>query len=338
MVKKIAKISGITLGVLLLLAIAIPYFFEDQIKARIERALNESVDATIRFEDADLSLFRNFPKATVSIEKMAIINKAPFEGDTLVAFDELHLKMGIGELFNGADEPLSVESIATKNGLLNIIINKEGIGNYSIALKDKKSTESQSKSKPLALKIQSYEIANYTFRYTDESSKLKMQLDSIQHSGIGDFRNSVLDLDTQTTTSVSLSMDKMNYMNRVPITLKAILGIDLNQSKYSFKKNEAKINDLPLNFNGFIQMAANRQIYDLTFETPTSDFKNFLGLIPAAYRSSIENVKTSGTFGVKGFAKGQLTETSVPKFSIAIASDNASFQLSNLVSHIIGRV
>ncbi|WP_297512089.1 AsmA-like C-terminal region-containing protein [Flavobacterium sp.] len=330
MVKKIAKITGITLGVLLLLAFAIPYFFEDQIKARIERALNESVDATVRFEDADLSLFRNFPKATVSIEKMAIINKAPFEGDTLVAFDELHLKMGIGELFNGADEPLSVESIATKNGLLNIIINKEGIGNYSIALKDKKSTESQSKSKPLAFKIQSYEIANYTFRYTDEGSKIKMQLDSIQHSGIGDFRNSVLDLDTQTTTSVSLSMDKMNYMNRVPITLKAILGIDLNQSKYSFKKNEAKINDLPLNFNGFIQMAANRQIYDLTFETPTSDFKNFLGLIPAAYRSSIENVKTTGTFGVKGFAKGQLTETSVPKFSIAIASDNASFQYPNL--------
>ncbi len=78
MVKKIAKISGITLGVLLLLAFAIPYFFEDQIKARIERALNESVDATVRFEDADLSLYRNFPKATVSIEKMAIINKAPF--------------------------------------------------------------------------------------------------------------------------------------------------------------------------------------------------------------------------------------------------------------------
>lgn len=330
MFKKIAKITGITLGVLLLLAFAIPYFFKDQIKARIEKAINESVDAKVSFEDADLSLFRNFPKATVSIEKMAIINKAPFEGDTLVAFEELHLKMGIGELFNDDNEPLQIESIATKNGLINIIFNKEGIGNYDIALKDKKPSESSEESKPLALKINSYAVENYTFRFTDQGSKIKMQLDSINHTGVGDFSNAVLDLDTQTSTKVSLRMDKMNYMNQVPVTLQAVLGIDLNQSKYSFKKNEAKINDLPLKFNGFIQMTEKAQNYDLTFETPTSDFKNFLGLIPAAYRSSIDNVKTTGAFSVKGFAKGQLSETTIPKFNIAIASKNASFQYPNL--------
>ena len=47
MLKKIAKITGITLGVLLLAAFAIPYFFKDQIKARIEKALNESVNAKV---------------------------------------------------------------------------------------------------------------------------------------------------------------------------------------------------------------------------------------------------------------------------------------------------
>ena len=68
----------------------------------------------------------------------------------------------------------------------------------------------------------------------------------------------------------------------------------------------------------------------MKFKTPTSSFKNFLGLIPAAYRSNIENVKTSGDFTVVGFAKGLLSETSVPKFNIAIASNNASFQYPDL--------
>jgi hypothetical protein len=125
-------------------------------------------------------------------------------------------------------------------------------------------------------------------------------------------------------------MDKMNYLNKVNISLNAILGIDLNKSKYTFKENKAKINDLPLEFDGFIQLVDQGQLYDLKFKTPTSSFKNFLGLIPAAYRSNIENVKTSGDFTVAGFAKGMLTDTTVPKFNIAIASNNASFQYPDL--------
>lgn len=330
MIKKIAKITGITLGCLLLIAFAIPYFFKDQINARIEKALNESVDAKITFEDAGLSLFKNFPKATVSIEKMSIINKAPFEGDTLVAFDELHLKMGIGELFNGDNEPLTIQSIATKNGLINIIINKDGIGNYAIALKDKKTKATKEDGKPLSFSIKSYAFENYTFRFSDKGSKLKLQLDRINHNGEGDFSNALLDLNTQTAAKITIDLDKINYMDQVPVTLNAVLGLDLNQGKYSFKKNEAKINDLPLCFDGYIQMAKNVQNYNLTFETPTSDFKNFLGLLPEVYRSTIKDVTTTGAFSIKGFAKGQYTKTTIPKFAIAIASKNASFQYPNL--------
>ncbi len=101
-------------------------------------------------------------------------------------------------------------------------------------------------------------------------------------------------------------MDKVNYMNNIAISLDAILGIDLKNSKYTFKENKAKINELPLEFDGFIQMVDAGQNYDLKFKTPTSSFKNFLGLIPSAYSSSLDNVKTSGDFTVVGFAKGML--------------------------------
>jgi hypothetical protein len=71
--------------------------------------------------------------------------------------------------------------------------------------------------------------------------------------------------------------------------------IDLNTSKYTFKENKALINQLPLEFDGFIQMVETGQEYDLKFKTPTSSFKNFLGIIPA-YASSLDNVKTTGDF------------------------------------------
>ena len=329
MVKKILKIVGIVLLVLLVAAFSIPYFFKDQIKAKIEKAINESVDAKVAFKDADLSLFKSFPKANVSIQKLSIINKAPFEGDTLVAFDELNLKMSIMELFHGANEPMNIQGVSSKNGLINIIFNKDGIGNFDIALKNK-AKKDESKSKPLALNIKGYEVENFKFKFTNEATKIKLVLDSINHSGKGDFTNNILDLDTKTTAKVSMTMDKMNYMNHVAVSLDAILGIDLNQSKYTFKENKAKINDLALEFDGFLQMVKEGQQYDLKFKTPTSSFKNFLGLIPAAYRSKIDNVKTSGDFTITGFAKGLLSDTTVPKFNIAIASNNASFQYPTL--------
>ena len=246
--KKILKAIGILLVLIMVALLAIPYFFHDQIKEKIEKAINEKVDAKVSFSDVNLSLFKSFPQANVRISKMAIINKAPFLGDTLVSFDELNLKMSIKELFNDSDKPLNIEAISTRNGLINIIFNENGIGNYDIALKEE-AKKSDSKSKPLNLKIKDYNIDNYQFRFTDKKSKLKMVLDSINHEGEGDFAKDVLDLATTTTAKVSLDMDKVNYMKNVKLSLDAVLGIDLKNSKYTFKQNKAKINELPLEFN-----------------------------------------------------------------------------------------
>lgn len=329
MLKKALKIFGIIIALFAVSLFAIPYFFKDQIKAKILEAINQKVDAKVSFADADLSLFKNFPNATVSVEKLAIINKAPFEGDTLVALGELNLKMSIKELFKGDNEPINIDGINSKDGLINIIFNKDGIGNYDIALKDEKETD-KSKGKPLALNIQNYKLENFQFRYFDESSKIKMLIDSLNHEGTGDFAASKLDLNTKSTAKISLNMDKVNYMNKVALTLDAVLGIDLEKSKYTFKENKALINQLPLEFDGFIQLVDSGQEYDLKFKTPTSSFKNFLGVIPAAYAADLNNVKTTGDFTVAGFAKGLYSDKTVPKFNIEIASNNASFQYPNL--------
>ncbi|MFV8332655.1 AsmA-like C-terminal region-containing protein [Flavobacterium sp. GSP14] len=329
MLKKIFKIIGVFILLLIITLFAAPYIFQDQIKAKIAEAINAKVDAKVSFAEADLSLFKNFPNANVTLEKLVIINKAPFEGDTLISLGELNLKMSIKELFKGKEEAIAIDGITSKNGLINIIFNKNGVGNYDIALKDEKTTAG-SKSSPLSLKIQEYEIENFKFRYFDESSKIKMVIDSLNHKGTGNFAAQKLDLVTKSTAKVSLDMDKVNYMNNVALTLDAVLGIDLNASKYTFKENKALINQLPLEFDGFIQMVETGQQYDLKFKTPTSSFKNFLGIIPAAYASSLDNVKTTGDFTVMGFAKGLYSDTTVPKFNIEIASNNASFKYPNL--------
>lgn len=329
MLKKVLKGLGIFLLTTIIALAAAPFLFKDKIKEMIAKTLNENVNANIAFEDVDLSLFKSFPQAHVTIDKLSIINKAPFAGDTLLYAGETNVTMSVKELFKGEGETMSLESFSAVDGIVNIIFNKEGLGNFDIALKEAKEKK-PSDSKPFSLDIQKYGVENLKFTYLDEGSNMKMVLDSIYHEGKGNFAAQKLDLETKTTAKLSFEMEKMNYMNNVGITLDAVLGIDLEKSKYEFKDNKALINQLPLEFNGFIQMVEAGQTYDLTFKTPTSDFKNFLGLVPAAYSGDINKVKTTGQFSVDGKVKGNLTETTIPAFDVKIASNNASFQYPDL--------
>lgn len=331
MAKKILKWTGITLLVIIIALAAAPFLFKNKIKEMIAKAINEQVDATVAFEDVSLSLFSSFPKANVTIDKLSIINKAPFAGDTLVYMGELNLDMSIKELFKGDGEAMNIESLSTKDGVINILFNKDGVGNFDIALKNKDEKPSDNKeSKPFALNVQDYKIENLRFKYYDERSKIKMVIDSLNHTGKGNFAASKLDLDTKTTAKLTLDMDKTNYMRNVTLSLDAVLGLDLDKSIYTFKDNKAMINQLPLEFNGSLAMVEAGQQFDLTFKTPTSSFKNFLGLVPEAYSGNLAAVKTEGDFTINGKVNGVNGDNSVPKFNIAIASNNASFKYPDL--------
>src|SRR5690554_3636273 len=95
--KKFLKWTAIILGVIIVALAASPFLFKDKIREMIINAINKNVDATVNFEDVDISLLRSFPKASVSVKKLSVINKAPFEGDTLVYSDRINLKMSVKE-------------------------------------------------------------------------------------------------------------------------------------------------------------------------------------------------------------------------------------------------
>ena len=328
--KKILKWSGITLAILVIILAITPYLFKDKIQSMIAKTINENVNATVTFDNVGLSLFRNFPKASLTIDKIAIINKLPFKGDTLFYAEQVNLKMSIGEIFKNASETLDINSISAKNSDLNIHINNKGVGNFDIAKKTEISDTSETESTPFSLSIQEYNIENLQLSFVDDASKMKLQLNNLYHSGKGDFNSEILDLDTKTKTVVSIDIDGANYMKNVALSLDAVLGINLKNNTYSFKENKAFINQLPLEFSGFIQLIDNGQLFDLKFNTPTSSFKNMLALVPEQYSGNLSKVHTSGDFNLNGTVNGVLNDKTIPKFDINMASKNAMFKYDDL--------
>ena len=92
MKKKLKIFTGILLLIFIIL-IATPYFFKDKIVTIIKENINENVNATVDFNDVDLSLISNFPNVEVSLKNFVITTFKPFEGDTLASAKSVSLKM-----------------------------------------------------------------------------------------------------------------------------------------------------------------------------------------------------------------------------------------------------
>ncbi len=327
--KKAFKIIGITLLVIIIVLIAAPFLFESQIKDYVRKTANKSVDAQVEFSDINLSLLRSFPQATVVIKDLSIINNTPFEGDTLALAEEALLEMSVKEIFKAANEPKRLDNIRLNNAYLNIQVDSLGNASYDIAVEDTTST-SDGSTAGFSLDLKHYEINNSRIKYADKNQGLLLDVEELNHQGTGDFSLSESELDTESDAVVSFDYDGVNYLSRHSVALDAIIQMDLENMRYTFLENEARINQLPLTFDGFIQINESNNELDLSFKTPSSDFKNFLAIIPETYAKNIENVETSGDFIVNGKLAGIIDEERIPEMDIKVSSNNARFKYPDL--------
>lgn len=331
--KKAFKIFGITLLLIIGVAIAAPLLFKDNIVSFIKNQANKNINAKVDFSDVDISLISSFPKAKVTLENLRITNFVPFKGDTLFYAKEISLKMPLSGLTKTVEDVININSFTIDNALVNIISNKEGVTNYDIAKKSNNSTTNEANSSNkngFAFSVAEYAITNTEINYIDQESEINLTLSDFNHSGSGDLSAAVSNLKTVTTSNISLSSGASNYLNNNSIALYADLKIDQTQSKYTFLENTLKLNQLELIFDGFVKQNETNNELDIKFNTPTADFKQFLALLPAEYSKDIENVQTNGSFTINGFAKGIMDDNTIPKFNVNVISENASFKYPDL--------
>ncbi len=329
--KKILKITGIVIASLIVILISIPFLFKNTIKEKVMIAINESVDAQISFSDFSLNIFKNFPNTNIELEGLKVINNAPFEGDTLAYADKLSVKVNLKDVLLKSDkEPYKLLGFSIENAIVNVHMNENGKGNFDIVKSTDEKAEEDNASSNFSLNIQEYSVDNLKFTFKDDSSKMVAILDSLYHKGKGNFAQQVLDLETDTKTKVTFISDGNAFLKNTAIDIYAILGIDLNNQKYTLKNNTAHINQLALNFDGFVQLLEDGQLYNLTFKTPSTSFQNFLDLVPKSYTKSIEGVQTTGNFTIDGKIDGKYSENTIPKLDINLLSNNASFKYPSL--------
>ncbi len=334
--KKKLKIVGISILILLVVLIASPFIFQKQIKNLVRNYINNNVNAKVEFNDVNLSFLSSFPQANVTIDQLSITTFEPFKNDTLANVKQLSLDMSVKELFKTASEdPIIVNSINVDNALINLKTNKDGQVNWDIAKANTNNTSSNaSNNNSFVFDIENYSINNSSFNYVDESANTLIKVTNINHTGNGTFSGDTSELDTKTEANVTFSLDSTEYLSNNLIKLDALIDLDIPNQTYTFKDNQGFVNDLPLQFKGYVKQLENGQDIDISFENPGSSFKEFLAVIPKTYAKNLDNVNTTGNFKVNGIIKGKVTEETIPTLDINILSDNASFKFADLPKRV----
>lgn len=333
--KKVLKITGISILIIIALLIALPFAFQGQIKDMVKQFINNNLNAKVEFSDVSLSFIKSFPEVHVSVNDLIITNFEPFKDETFATAKHIAFSMPVKELFKKADEaPITVTSITVDEALLTLKTDKFGNNNYEITKKDDNVNKTSTETSSFSFSLEDYNINKSALTYLDEGSNTTLHITELNHEGHGVFSAETSELNTNSEANISMIIDSTTYLNNNTLKLDALIDLDLSQNKYTFKENKGFINDLPLEFQGHIQQLEHGQDIDLTFENPESDFKNFLAVLPKVYSKNIEQVQTTGNFKVKGVIKGLSTDETIPHLDINISSNNASFKYPDLPKRV----
>lgn len=333
MKKKLLKILGTLVLVTLILLIALPFIFESKIETLVRNYTDKTINAKVEFDHIGLSLISSFPNAELGIADLVITNSEPFKDETLLTAKSISLVMPIKSLFKvSGGDPLTITSIEIDEALLSLKTNKAGVVNYNIMKETSSSEEGSSSS--FTFDIQDYSIKKSVLSYLDETSGIAFNLNELDHNGKGTFSVDKSELDTHTASLVSITIDSTNYLNNTLVKLDALIGLDLENHVYTFNENKGYINQLPLEFYGFVKLLDDGQEVDISFENPGSSFKEFLAIVPETYSKDLDKVSTTGDFKVKGKIKGLVTDETIPNIDITISSSNASFKYPDLPKRV----
>ncbi|MBK8946027.1 MAG: hypothetical protein IPM32_12265 [Ignavibacteriae bacterium] len=328
--KKLFKILGIILVLFLLTLFIIPFFFKSQITDLIKYEANKNLNAKLNFSDVGLNLFSNFPNLSLSLSDLAIVNKAPFEGDTIFSSSNLGVSIDLMSVISG--EKIKINSFKLDDPKILIYILKDSSANYKIFQEsNEQDTAKKTDEGNLSINLNSYAITNGKIAFIDQTSNIIAAISGLNHFGEGDFSKDQFLLNTKTEVNeLTFEMEGVKYLNQVKADLAMDLDVNMNEKIFLLKNNQLKINNLIFNLDGGVEMP-NEEIYvEFKFDAPTSNFKDILSLIPTIYKNNFAELKASGTASLNGMVKGKMGNEIIPAFDIKLKIDNADFSYPEL--------
>ena len=336
--KKALKIAGITVGVILILLLVLPFAFQGKIEKIVKQEGNKMLNAQFDFSALNISLLRNFPSASVTLEDFYLKGTGAFENDTLIQAGELTAAVNLFSLFG--DSGYDISKIIIEDTKVKAIVLEDGKPNWDVmkaSAEEDTVQETSAESSPFRIKLKRLSVKDLSVSYDDRQAGMYAAIENLRATCSGDFgsERTLVDLELK-TPALTYRTGGVPFLNRAALEADMNVDADLVNNKFTLQDNSISLNAIKLNIDGWAAMQKDGVGMDIKLNTNEVGFKELLSLIPAIYAKDFQDLKTDGKASLTAFAKGTLTQEQMPQFEVALNVENAMFRYPSLPAGVDG--
>lgn len=342
-VKKTLKISGITLGtVLLVLLVAIAFVINFIVTPKkltpvVLDAANQTLNAHLDMESVELTFFSTFPQFGLKVKNGSLVSKALNDSswcktDSLLSFKECVLT--VNPIAYLTENRIVVHNLSLEEVAVYAYRSKAGKANWEVtrASADTIPADTASTDFNSEIDIRNIELKHANLVFDDRNTDIYSRIDDANLK----LRLSL----TKGISTLGLKFDNKNILfwqqgellvNKIATSLRTDIMVDRQTAVWKLKDTELDVNGIRLDVNGAFRRdtVAKTIGMDLEYGLHAPSMETVLRMIPKSYVKDTK-VSAKGEVTVSGRVRGVYGDKKLPAVSLKIGIKEASAQYKGL--------
>lgn len=342
-VKKILKISGITLGsVLLVLLVAIAFVINFIVTPKkltpvVLDAANQTLNAHLDMESVELTFFSTFPQLGLKVKNGSLVSRTLNDSnwcktDSLLSFKECVLT--VNPVAYWTENRIVVHNLSLDKVSVYAYRDKAGQANWEVtrASADTIPEDTVSADFNSEIDIRNIELKHANLIFDDRNTDIYSRIDDANLK----LRLSL----TKGVSTLGLKFDNKNILfwqqgellvNKIATSLRTDITVDRQTAVWKLKDTELNVNGIQLDVNGAFRRdtVAKTIGMDLEYGLHAPSMETVLRMIPKAYVKD-SKVSAKGEVTVSGRVRGVYGDKKLPAVSLKIGIKEASAQYKGL--------
>lgn len=301
-------------------------FYKKELTDLLIAQAKETYGLNIRIHDTKVSLFENWPNATIEIEEVsAFTDLAPSSAPAMLKAKSIAVSFDFVKLLS---KKFVVNSISIEHGSISLIKNKSGETNFKI----KKTTDTTKASSSLQFNLHKVNLKDLKLDFKNEERE--------KHIGVL-FRNSVIRLQMEhkiikANITGNLKIEELLFKpSKGPFLKNTEAIVYLNTTVYtdhhSFFVDEssyALIDEEKYSLVSFVQLNEEKKIM-LKINAPRANFEKGKRLLNNKIRHSLSLIKVVNPVSVDATIIASIGRSADPELYISMSGSNNNITIGN---------
>lgn len=335
---KIARFIAIILIILSVLTVATVItakIYEKKLGPIVIKNINEQLGSEIVVSDVKFSILKKFPNASFVLINVYVKPNSNFisnhsfktyNTDTLLKASSVFLEFNVVDLIK---KHYNIKSIEVINATVNILIDKNGLENYSVWTKTKESDDE------LSIDLQNLTIKNLDLLFINQFKKYHAKARVKQLCIQGNFKKETSTLIAKGDVDInSLKINDINYKLNKNCSFN--LNILKDTEKLQIENSFIQISGIRFNTKGEYNFT-NEAYCDFIITADNTELNSLIHLLPKTQLKKLKNYAIYGNFSFITKIKGNISKKVNPEINVDFNLTNGSF-LNNKTNIILNNL